>query len=265
MPCAPQICVLVPVYNHGLTVQHVVREARAHLPVIAVNDGSTDGTAAALANEDGITVVNHARNLGKASALLSGFERARALGFTHAITIDADGQHPTDAIAAFVEVCRREPEAFVIGVRDLKREGAPRRRRLANALSTFWFKLEAGLALTDTQCGFRCYPLEAIHRLRIRAVRYAFEFEIMVKAAWAGIPLVALPVGTDYRAPTSRLSHFRPFQDMLQMSAAHSRLCLQALCVPARLRRLAARGELRAMPRGRRMRTIVHHLLTAHP
>jgi uncharacterized protein (DUF2062 family) len=259
-----RICVVIPVYNHALTVQQVVRGAKAALPVIVVNDGSTDATPAVLAHEQGITVLTLPRNQGKAAALQAGFARAQALGFTHAITIDADGQHSPGALAEFAAACRREPEALIIGVRDFRRAGAPLPRRATNALSTFWFKFETGVRLADTQCGYRCYPLRALLPLRVASGRYAYELEIMVKAAWAGLSLVPLAVEADYAAPTSRLSHFRPWHDMAAISWLHSKLSIQAFFVPAVLRRLAVRGLLRGMPRAQRLRTVLHHLFSEH-
>ena len=241
MESSPRICVIIPVYNHGLTVQAIVREAKAQLQVIAVDDGSTDRTASILAAETGISVVTLPRNQGKAAALLAGFERARELGYSHSITIDADGQHSTGALGQFANNCRRHPEAMIIGVRDLKAAGAPFGRRFSNALSNFWFRFETDVYLKDTQCGYRVYPLAGIGPLRIKSSRYAFELEILVKAAWAGLPLVAQPVETDYAAPTSRLSHFHPLLDFVEVSCVHARLATQASCLPARWRRLFGR------------------------
>ena len=260
METPPRICVVIPVYNHGLTVGNVARESRRAFPVIAVDDGSTDQTPAMLARESGLTVVSLPRNQGKATALQAGFAKATELGFTHAITIAADGQHPTAALEAFAAACRQRPEAFVIGVRDLKRAGAPWARRCSNALSTFWFRFETGVRLTDTQCGYRVYPLAAVRGLQVKSDRYAFELEVMVKAAWAGIPLVAQPVEADYAAATSQLSHFHPVRDFVGVFCVHSRLCTQAFCVPAPLRKLSALGTLRNLPRGRRVRTILRYL-----
>jgi uncharacterized protein (DUF2062 family) len=262
MSADPRICVVIPVYNHALTLGQVIAGARAFLPVIAVNDGSTDDTASVLAKETETMVVTLTPNQGKAAALRAGFARARELGYTHAITIDADGQHPTAAIPAFVEACRRQPEAFIIGVRELKPAGAPLARRLTNALSTFWFKVETGVPLTDTQCGYRCYPLEATRLLPVKYGRYAYELEVMVLAAWAGIPLVPVPFEVDYAAPTSRMSHFNPLRDFTHISRLHSRLSMLTFCTPLPLRRLMARGGLRGVPRGQRFRTIARHLFT---
>ena len=262
MSFEPRICVVIPVYNHGLTVQDVVRGARAVLPVVVVDDGSTDDTPAVLAATEGITVVTLPHNQGKAAALRAGFARAEKRGFTHAITIDADGQHSTSALPDFMAACRRQPEAFIIGVRDFKTVGAPLPRRASNELSTFWFRFETGVSLPDTQCGYRCYPLAALKPIRVASNRYAYELEIMVKAAWAGVPLVAQAVAADYAAATSRLSHFRPWRDMAEISWLHSRLSMQAFFLPAVLRTLMTQGLLRNQRLGERIRTVLRHLFS---
>jgi glycosyltransferase involved in cell wall biosynthesis len=224
-----RICVVVPVYNHGLTVRDVVRGARQAFDVIAVNDGSTDATAAVLAAEKDIVVVTLKTNEGKAAALTRGFGEARELGFTHAITIDADGQHPVDALDTFAALSRRFPKACIIGVRNLRVERAPLLRRVSNAMSNLFFKLETGLSLRDTQCGFRVYPLERIAALPVRSAKYAYELEVMVRAAWAGMELIPCAVRTDYSAPTSRLSHFHPLHDFFRVARIHLQLSWERL------------------------------------
>jgi uncharacterized protein (DUF2062 family) len=264
MTAAPNICIVIPVFNHALTVGRVVRAAKNHFPVIVVNDGCTDGTDKILAAETGVTVVTLPQNQGKGTALRAGFGAAEKLGFTHAITIDADGQHATGELPAFAAASRRQPDAFIIGVRDLVKENAPRGRRLTNNISTFWFKVQTGVPLTDTQCGFRSYPLASVNRLCVKSQRYAYELEVMVKAAWAGVPLVAQPVSADYAAATSRLSHFDPWRDMVRISLLHSRLSMQTFCVPARLRKISATGELNHLSRGHRVKTILRLLFSEH-
>jgi glycosyltransferase involved in cell wall biosynthesis len=258
----PNLCIVIPVFNHALTVGRVVREAKSYLPVIVVNDGCTDGTGGILAAETGLTVVTLPRNQGKGAALRAGFATAEKLGFTHAITIDADGQHATAELPLLAAASRRQPGALIVGVRDLVRENAPRGRRVTNDLSTFWFRVQTGVPLTDTQCGYRSYPLQPISRLRVTSQRYAYELEVMVKAAWAGVRLAAQPVSADYSAPTSRLSHFHPRRDLLRISLLHSRLAAQAFCVPAQLRRISATGELHGVPWGQKLGMILRRLLS---
>jgi glycosyltransferase involved in cell wall biosynthesis len=229
MLTAPRICVLIPVFNHGLTVGQVVRGAQAAFPVLVVDDGSTDDTPAILAREPGLVLLTLPCNQGKGAALRAGFGRAGELGFTHVITLDADGQHPIQALGQFAAACRARPEALIVGVRNLRQAGAPWARRASNALSNFWFRFETGLRLTDTQCGYRVYPLVAVNCLRATSERYAFELEVLVRAAWAGIPLEPLPVAVDYAAPTSRLSHFDSWHDLLRICRLHARLSAAAL------------------------------------
>lgn len=224
----PRICVLVPVYNHGLTILEVARGARARFPVVVVDDGSTDETPRLLAQEPGIELCTHAENRGKAAALQTGMRCAAERGFTHVITIDADGQHPVAALAEFSAAAMRNPEALIVGVRDFKIAGAPWRRRIPNGLSNFCFWLETGTWLGDTQCGYRVYPLRRLPEFQCRAGGYGYELEIMVKAAWAGVRLVALPVASDYSAPTSRMSHFHPFRDLWRVTRLHLQLMAQA-------------------------------------
>jgi glycosyltransferase involved in cell wall biosynthesis len=229
MENAPRICVIVPVYNHAGTLQQVVRESRRLFPVIVVDDGSTDQGPAVLAQLTDITLITLPSNRGKAAALRAGFAKAEETGFTHAITIDADGQHAAESLADFAAACREQPEAFVVGVRDLKAAKAPWVRRRSNALSASCFRFETGLTLSDTQCGYRVYPLAATRHLGVRSERYAFELEILVKAAWAGILLHPHPVQADYAAATSRLSHFHPVGDSFRIFCLHTRLAAQAL------------------------------------
>jgi len=264
MPGAPNICVLIPVYNHGLTVGAVVRGARAEFPVIVVNDGSTDSTSAVLAAEPGIIRVDLPVNQGKAEALKAGFAKALELGYTHAITMDADGQHPVSALAGFAQSCRETPESLIVGVRDLKAEGAPWARRATNDLSTFWFRFETGATLRDTQCGFRVYPLERIRDIRVRSGHYAYELEIMALAAWIGIPLRAHPVRADYSAATSRMSHFKPGRDFLEISRVHNRLCFLTFCLPVPARALIGMGTLGSMPWRQRFVAVLKPALAEH-
>jgi uncharacterized protein (DUF2062 family) len=264
MTGTPNICIIIPVFNHALTVGHIVRQAKNYFPVIVVNDGCTDGTAKILAAETGITVVTLAHNQGKGTALRAGFGEAEKQGFTHAITIDADGQHTTRELPDFAATSRRQPEAFVIGVRDLVKANTPCGRRITNYISTFWFRFETGVAIADTQCGYRSYPLKAVNQLRVKSRRYAYELEVIVKAAWAGVPLIAQPVSADYAAATSRLSHFDPWRDMVRISLLHSWLSIQTFCVPVLLRKISVTGQLHHLPRGQRVKTILRLLFSEH-
>jgi uncharacterized protein (DUF2062 family) len=234
-------CVIIPAYNHAKALPDVVNGALPHCPVIVVDDGSTDNPVVSAA----ATVVRFEQNRGKAAALRAGFAKAAELGFTHAITMDADGQHSAGDVPAFLARAREMPDAFLIGVRDFVKAGAPPRRRRANAISRFWFRVSTGVRLDDAQCGFRCYPLGPFRQLRIRSERYAYELEAMIRAAWAGMTLVPVPVQCRYDEEFVRGSHFRPVHDFVKITNVQIGFVLQAWLVPAELRATWAVGENR--------------------
>ncbi|OQW96804.1 MAG: hypothetical protein BWK77_03570 [Verrucomicrobia bacterium A1] len=224
---------VIPCFNHGETAAAVARDALRLGPVVLVDDGSTAGPPDP---PPGVHLLRLETNRGKGAALRAGFRYARDAGYTHAITLDADGQHDADDIPRFLEAAARRPDALCVGVRDFVAAGAPARRRRANAFSSFWFRMETGQRLADTQCGFRCYPLALVERLAVGSERYAFELEVLVRAAWSGARLVAVPVRCTYTREQVRRSHFRPLLDTWRMTRLNSRLAVQAFFVPLSLR-----------------------------
>jgi len=166
-----RFCIIIPCFNHSATVGAVVKAAKAYAPVIVVDDGSTEP----LPELPGATVIRLTTNHGKGGALRTGFREAFSKGFSHAITMDADGQHSGDDLPKFVAAIQAQPDALVVGVRDLVAAGAPAGRRRSNKVSSFWFRVESGIRLPDTQCGFRCYPLPLTQKIKTHSQRYAFE------------------------------------------------------------------------------------------
>lgn len=247
-------CIVIPCFNHAATVAEVAGAARAHCPVFVVDDGSRPPVP----QLPGCTVVRLDRNCGKGAALRAGFARAGEDGFTHAVTLDADGQHHTADVPKFLAVAREQPEALAVGVRDFIGSGAPAGRRRSNAVSTFWFRVETGVRLSDTQCGFRCYPLGLALRLKTRSERYAFELEMLVRAAWTGAPIRAVPIACSYRPEQLRQSHFRPIIDLALITAMNIGLVLQSWVVPQDLRRAWSLGE------DRKLRQVVGDVFCEH-
>jgi len=232
-------CVLIPCYNHAATLGAVAAAARAHAPVLIVDDGST----VPIPEVEGCTLLRLPRNQGKAAALRAGFRRAAELGYTHVITMDADGQHDAADLPRFLAAAREQPGALVLGVRDFVAAGAPAGRRRSNAVSSFWFRVETGVRLGDTQCGFRCYPLALALELKVRSGGYAYELEFMVRASWAGTPVVPVPIRSTYEPDQIRNSHFRPIRDLLHITLINARLVLQCVFVPRHLRAAWSRGQ----------------------
>ena len=225
--------VVAPTYNNAATLEAVVRQvARQGLAVIVVNDGSTDATARLLHDlqrELGITVRTHEGNRGKAAALRTGFAAAREAGHTHAITIDTDGQLDPSEIPQLVNVARGTPEALIVGVRDERAADYPARSRFGRRFSNLMVRLESGLRVADSQCGYRVYPLGLLRDIACRAGHYGFETEILTRAAWAGCEVKGVPVSCRYLESRQRISHFRPGLDSLRALAMHVRLIARAM------------------------------------
>ncbi|MBI0434929.1 glycosyltransferase family 2 protein [Roseomonas sp. KE0001] len=249
--------VLIPSYNTGPLVLRTVRAARAAWnPVWVVVDGSTDGTGAALdalARDDtGLRVLHLPRNRGKGAALLHGMDQAAAAGFTHALAMDADGQHPAGAIAGFMAASAARPEAMVLGL-PLFGPEAPMLRVRGRRISNFWTNLETLWAgVGDSLFGFRVYPiapLRAVMRRQIWMRRYDFDAEAAVRLCWRGVPPVNIPVPVRYlSAEEGGVSHFRYLRDNALLSWMHLRLMLGFL---GRLPRLLARRALAREPASR--------------
>jgi glycosyltransferase involved in cell wall biosynthesis len=210
------VAAIVPAYQAGSTVANVVRDlgrvfCDSELPIIVVDDGSTDDTAAR-ALEAGARVERHGRNRGKGEALRTGFAIAAALGATAAVTVDADGQHPADQ----ARLLARDPApatALVLGIRDLVRDGAPRSSRFSNGISNFFLSRFAGRRLLDTQCGLRRYPVRETLALGAGDPGYAYEAEVVLLAARAGWRIEQVPVRVFYPPPAARISHFHVVRD----------------------------------------------------
>ncbi len=208
-------CLLVPAFQAARTLAGVLADLRLRLPEVAqqivIDDGSTDGTGA-IAALAGARLVSHGCNRGKGAALASGLSMARTLGFEVALAVDADGQHPA-ASARQVLFASPDEGALVLGVRNLEREGAPRANRISNAISNYFLSQFAGQRLRDTQCGLRRYPVRQTLALGARATGYAFEAEILLRAAAAGIPLVEEEVRVIYPPEHERVTHFDSVRD----------------------------------------------------
>ncbi len=245
------ILVVVPVYNHGTSLAGVVRELLGHAPhVLVVDDGSTDvelwGELPFVAyTEDapqGLYLERHKDNQGKGAALLTAARFASRHGFTHVVTLDADGQHSPADVSLFVEKIHEDPMRLWIGERDLGGPNVPFSSRFGRAFSNFWVRLETGFPLADTQSGFRAYPTVLLESLTFTERRYSFEVEVLVRAAWAGFCIGELRISVYYPPGGERISHFRALYDNVLISLLHTRLVIRST-LPIPGRRIAEDGN----------------------
>jgi glycosyltransferase involved in cell wall biosynthesis len=217
---------VIPTYDNPDTVRAVVEAVGAHLPVVLVDDGSGPAgreAVAAIGREGLAEVVHREQNGGKGAGVTTGFERARELGYSHALQVDADGQHELGDIDKFLAAAEAEPEALILGA-PVYDESAPRGRLIGRQITRFWTNVETyGRVIDDPMCGFRVYPLEpAVEVAQRCGKRMDFDIEVAVRLVWAGVPVVNLP--TRVRYPEHGVSHFHMVRDNLRISWMHSKL-----------------------------------------
>ncbi|WP_321405154.1 DUF2062 domain-containing protein [Maridesulfovibrio sp.] len=238
--------IVIPVYNHGSTLRDVAERALKHGEVLILDDGSTDGGPDAVEDMD-LTVISHDENLGKGQAILTAAEKARELGKTHIITIDADGQHFPEEIPKFIKAIQQSPETIFVGSRNFEGQNVPGAAKFGRSFSNFWLRVQTGIKINDVQSGFRAYPLEIFSVAKTSESRYAFEVEILVKSAWAGYDLKDLPIEVYYPNPEERVSHFDTFKDNIRISLLNTRLTMRSF-VPLPHRQYAKDEEGKITP-----------------
>lgn len=225
--------VLIPSYNPGAKVYETVRAARQHWnPVWVVIDGSTDGSVAGLhamaANDAGLKVIHLPHNQGKGAAVLHGFDLAAADGYTHALTMDSDGQHPANLIPTFMAESAKLPEAMILG-RPVFDASAPAIRVKGRQISNAWANLETLWAgIGDSLFGFRIYPIEPLRTVmhgRAWMRRFDFDPEVVVRLCWRGVKPVNLPAPVRYYSrEEGGVSHFNYLRDNILLIGMHTRL-----------------------------------------
>lgn len=225
-------CAVVPVYNHGSTAEAVIKDLiNNDLSVILVDDGSREETATELKRIEQVYSRCHLFNLpinqGKGGAVMHGLKKAFDLGFSHALQVDADGQHDLKNIAHFIEEARKTPESLICG-NPVYDESVPRSRESGRKLTTFFVTVETlSHDIIDAMCGFRVYPLEKTNKLlRKKKLRKRMEFdiEILVRLHWMGLKMKFFPVKVIY--PEGGISNFRMFRDNLAISGTHTMLVI---------------------------------------
>lgn len=229
------LCLLIPCYNHaGPLAAVLARLAEFKLPCLLVDDGSEPVAAAALdalaAQHPWVSLLRHPHNQGKGGAVMTGLRRAHELGFSHALQVDADGQHDLADLPALLAEARQHPAALVSG-RPLYDDSVPKGRLYGRYITHVWVWIETlSFAIKDSMCGFRVYPLASTCALLERVAlgrRMDFDTEVMVRLHWAGVPMRFVPTRVIY--PVDGRSHFRLFRDNLDISWMHTRLVCRLL------------------------------------
>ncbi len=239
--------VLIPTYNNAPKLRGVLDEVlKFTSSVLLVNDGSTDETREILAEFQEISTLHYDKNQGKGMALKKGLDWAISHQFSYAISMDSDGQHLASDLVKFLDKIEEEPNAMIIGARNMETaEGVPGGSSFGHRFSNFWFQLETGVKLPDTQSGFRLYPLAQLQGIRFFTTRYEFEIESIVRLSWKGVPMIWVPIKVEY--PEDRITHFRKFWDFFRISLLNTVLVLIALLwiKPRDLFRRIRNGEIK--------------------
>jgi len=228
------LCAIVPSHNHHTVIASVVARLRAlGLPVFVIDDGSSEPARSAIAAlaGDGVTLRRFEDNQGKGAAVVDGFRLAAAAGFTHAVQVDADGQHDLDALPALLAAAEESPDALVSG-EPVYDASMPLGRKIGRWITHIWVWIETlSLRITDSMCGFRVYPLAAVLALLAEESvgrRMDFDTDIMVRLFWRGTPVRMVPVRVVY--PPANTSNFDMLRDNVRISWMHTRLVLSMLC-----------------------------------
>jgi len=229
------VCAIVPSHNHWTALGAVVERLRqSGLAVFVIDDGSAEPARSVIASlhdpANGVTVTRFEVNQGKGVAVIAGFRLARASGFSHAVQVDADGQHDLDALVPMLELSAKAPEALITGLPQYD-SSIPLGRKIGRWITHIWVWVETlSLSIKDSMCGFRVYPLEPVDQLlAVETVgrRMDFDTDIMVRLFWRGTPVVGLPVRVIY--PPDNSSNFDLWRDNLRISWMHTRLVCEML------------------------------------
>ncbi len=216
---------VIPVYNNANSIKDIVKSSFNYLRnILVIDDGSTDTDLALLLKDTGAEIIRHDKNRGKGAALLTAINHLKAKHAVSMITIDGDGQHLPEDIPLFINAVNEDHDAIYVGTRNFDNADVPRSSRFGRKFSNMWFKIETGKDCSDTQSGFRAYPVQLISQLNLRGSFYDFEIEVIARAAWAGIPVREISISVVYHPMDIRVSHFHGFKDNLRISLMHTRL-----------------------------------------
>lgn len=216
-----KLLIVIPHYNHQATVAAVAQRCAQFYPVAVFDDGSTPPAQA------DVPCIRFEKNQGKGSMIMHAARYAAEHGYTHILTLDADGQHDPGDIPTLVSAAEKMPQAIVIGVRKFDATTVPFSSRFGRAFGGFWVHLQTGCAIHDIQSGLRIYPVNVLNVLKVWSKRYAFEVEITVRALWAGFKVCEVPVAVSY--PKQRISHFNKLTDNLRLTLLNTYLTIRSM------------------------------------
>jgi predicted LPLAT superfamily acyltransferase/uncharacterized protein (DUF2062 family) len=227
--------ICIPVYNHPNTVCEVINKClvETNFSILVVDDGSTYPVEKQFltqhAVDDRVSFVTLDKNYGKGYALQTAFKNAIKLGYTHLITVDADGQHPPHEISKLVKASYENPWALVIGDRQMQTQNVPKSSVFGKAFSNFWVKYQTDSSVGDSQSGFRVYPLFFLQTMKFLTKKYDFEIEVITRLVWLGVDIKATPVDVIYFPPEKRVTHFNKFRDNLRLTILNTILVSASL------------------------------------
>lgn len=211
--------VVIPTYNNFNTIQTVVNDVLSYqYPLIVVDDGSSQALSTFLIPHPLLTVIQHEQNKGKGEAITSGAKKAKALGYTHIVTLDGDGQHLASEISKLIDICSNNE--IIIGARNLNLTHVPNGSKFGRWFSNFWACWDTGFTITDSLSGFRIYPISILD-LPIKTKRFDWEMEVLVRHAWSKGIIKEAFIECYYPKPEERVSHFRKFSDTMAIVWVH--------------------------------------------
>lgn len=219
--------IVVPTFNNIKTVKKIVDESLATgIPLLVVNDGSTDGSLDTIKSTTA-NVISFESNRGKGAAILAGAKWASNEGYSHIVTIDADGQHDPKEATKLISSAESHPHSIILGKRNFEDASVPGSSRFGRWWSNLWCRITTGHSIGDSQSGFRVYPVDALLKVQCKGTKYDFEVEILVRGVWAGLTIIDHDISVNYSAETKEASHFDPFYDNYRISVAYTRLVIR--------------------------------------
>lgn len=233
--------VVIAHYNHAATLRQVAEKCCAFWPHVLVVDDGSDASPENCLQGLRVNFLRQTPNQGKGSAILAGAAWAKEQGFTHIITVDADGQHDPGEIPLFIQAATQHPQALIVGVRKFD-QTVPFGSRFGRKFGNFWVRVQTGKEVHDIQSGYRCYPVDVLQVLTLRSKRYSFEVEVVVRALWAGFSVEEIPVYVSY--PKERISHFHQWKDNWRLTVLNTYLTVRSMLPIAHRQYQQIEGQL---------------------